>query len=221
MAGIGDGEAGNGLTRSSMRTFTHQIPTPRLVRRISELHTRNLEWTFCKRSVPDGPGLSFAERLLQQAPSLVPNKTELCEKLVSVAPNWHNWKPERITAPIIINRTGSIWLYFEGCTDGTHAPSGYREEERYVLCYRGFVAFLDFGEVRKGDLSYVPQAYAGWTTRIFELQTARINFNGEQYRISREDLLRTVDDPKDYLNCLERALCEYYNGNSSYGRLVI
>jgi hypothetical protein len=194
---------------------------PRLVRRRPELYTQNAEWIFYKEPVPDK--LDSAEVLLQRS---VPNKTELCEKLVSVAPYWHNWKPENITKPIIINRTGNIWLYFEGCTDGTHAPSSYREEERYVLCYRDFIACLFFIEIRKGDPSYVPRTYADGTApfayrySLFEFETARINVNGEQRDISREELLRTVDDPEAYLNCLEIALCEYSNtGNSS--RLVI
>lgn len=45
-----------------------------------------------------------------------------------------------------INKEGDIWIYFMGCTDGTHAPAGFRESEWFMFYYKGFAAELHFEE---------------------------------------------------------------------------
>lgn len=45
-----------------------------------------------------------------------------------------------------VNKEGDIWLYFMGCTDGTHAPAGFRESEWFMFYYKGFAAELHFEE---------------------------------------------------------------------------
>lgn len=45
-----------------------------------------------------------------------------------------------------INAEGDIWIYFMGCTDGTHAPAGFRESEWFMFYYKGFAAELHFEE---------------------------------------------------------------------------
>lgn len=48
----------------------------------------------------------------------------------------------------LINYERDVWLYFMGCTDGTHAPMDFLESEWLIFYYKGFVIRLDFEEHR-------------------------------------------------------------------------
>ncbi|KGK91269.1 hypothetical protein DP73_04735 [Desulfosporosinus sp. HMP52] len=48
----------------------------------------------------------------------------------------------------LINYERDVWLYFIGCTDGTHAPADFLESEWLLFYYKGFVIRLDFEEHR-------------------------------------------------------------------------
>jgi hypothetical protein len=185
-----------------MTTFDSWVVTLRPVRQKSELYAQGTDRREFFRAIP------------------VPDKARLCEKIIPLDYDWMDWTPEKITKDIVINGSGNIWLYFLGCTDGTHAPDYFRETEDFAYCYRGFIAKLIFEETRTSDLPFASQvhAYRTFGYRSFNFKTVCYmpNSSSEVCQVSRREFLGTVKNPEDYLISLERSLCEYCNHNRMY-----
>lgn len=95
-----------------------------------------------------------------------------------------------------INKEGDIWLYFMGCTDGTHAPDDFKETEWLAFFYKGIAVELNFEEQMTGPRTFklknIVTSYPG----IQDIQTLL-----SDNKVSPDEyysILREVLDLKSY-----------------------
>ena len=91
----------------------------------------------------------------------------------------------------LINEEGDIWLYFMGCTDGTHAPSDFKESEWLMFYYKGFAVELEFEQQRGAPVPFKLKFVVSNGTVINELQMLLLEkgiFVDKYYHIMRKAL---------------------------------
>ena len=95
----------------------------------------------------------------------------------------------------LIDSKGDIWLYFLGCTDGTHAPEGFRETEWFLFCYKGLAAELHFEQQFTSPVSFLlKQVY---TDEYRDIGVSGLNALLREKGIPSEEYYQALKDALD------------------------